>query len=185
MAVTSDVVGAYHRLYSDIPEIKRKVAAGGMAITVYSLVKRFDPEFKRYLAKKKGKVSATYVRRAKKNWEEIKSKVEDPEPEEVEEGTEVVQVAPMRDIEELPSYHLGKALSAVSHLRNKVDAGEFKFEMAEFVLLNELGTDVTGLMFSLGADYTDLTAPPETETEQPVIEEEEEVEEEGGEYVFS
>lgn len=68
MGVSPDIIGAYYCLYTDIPEIQEKVAKGQMAITVYSLVKHHGPDVKQYLAKKRGKVSARYVRDALRHW---------------------------------------------------------------------------------------------------------------------
>lgn len=68
LGVSADIVGAYFCLYTDIPEIQQKVAKGQMAITVYSLVKHHGEELKRYLAEKKGQVSANYVRKTLKDW---------------------------------------------------------------------------------------------------------------------
>jgi len=71
MGVSSDVIGAYVCLYSDIPEIQHKVARGQMAITVYSLIKHHGLEIKKFLAAKRGNVSANYVRNALRDWDAI------------------------------------------------------------------------------------------------------------------
>lgn len=75
MGVSSDVIGAYVCLHDDIPEIQRKVARGQMAITAYSLVKHHGPEIKRFLADKRGNVSANYVRMALKDWDIIQARL--------------------------------------------------------------------------------------------------------------
>jgi ParB family chromosome partitioning protein len=70
LGVSSDVVGAYFALYTDLPEIQEKVSRGQMAITVYALIKHHGEPVKRYLAEKKGRVSANYVRTTLKEWKE-------------------------------------------------------------------------------------------------------------------
>lgn len=70
LGVSADVIGAYYMLYSDIPQIQQKVAKGQMAITVYSLIKHHTIEVKLYLANKKGSVSANYVRKVLRTWED-------------------------------------------------------------------------------------------------------------------
>lgn len=98
LGVSSDIVGAYFILHTDIPEIQKKVAKGQMAITVYSLVKHHGPELKLYLAAKKGKVSANYVRATLKEWDErIEPKLREAEadndhpPLTLDEAAELVE----------------------------------------------------------------------------------------------
>lgn len=83
MGVSSDIVGAYYVLYTDIPEIQEKVAKEQMFITAYSLIKHHGPEVKRWFAKKRGKVSANFVRRSLRRWkEEIQPKIDAEKAEE-------------------------------------------------------------------------------------------------------
>ena len=75
MGVSPDIIGAYYCLFTEIPAIQLKVARGQMAITVYSLIKHHGSEVKHYMAQKRGKVSARYVRDALKGWK-AESKIE-------------------------------------------------------------------------------------------------------------
>ncbi|KKM01695.1 hypothetical protein LCGC14_1791860 [marine sediment metagenome] len=74
--VTADVVGAYNSLYDDLTEVKQAVANGRLAITVYSLFKHADWEFKIYLMARK-KLSARSVRKEISDWPTTKKKLKD------------------------------------------------------------------------------------------------------------
>lgn len=73
--VTADVIGAYNSLFSDLPEMKKAVASGRMAITVYSLIKHSPEPFKKYLLLKK-KLSARTVRKEIREWPITEAKLE-------------------------------------------------------------------------------------------------------------
>lgn len=72
--VTADVVGAYNSLFTDLTEVKKAVANGRLAITVYSLFKHSSWEFKTYLMARK-KLSARSVRKEIRDWPITKEKM--------------------------------------------------------------------------------------------------------------
>ena len=73
IGIKSDIVGAYVALVQDCLEVRERVAAGDIDITVYSIIKRQLPEFTARLLKKKGRITATYVRKFKKRWPELRA----------------------------------------------------------------------------------------------------------------
>jgi hypothetical protein len=81
MGVTPDVAGAYYQLFNECIEVKQKVAAGDMAITVYSLLKHQPVQVRRYVAGKRGQVSANWVRKTLRNWSDIVKKLEQLPPD--------------------------------------------------------------------------------------------------------
>lgn len=92
----TDTVGAYCALYDDFPEMKRAVARGRIAITVYALMKHSSPIFKGYILRKKGNITARVVRKAIKEWPYIKYQIEQ-KMEEVESAPEVESFEPVED----------------------------------------------------------------------------------------
>lgn len=70
--MTTDVVGALVRLYDEKEAVKRTVAEGRMAITVYSLLKTAPEELKAYVVGKRGQITASNVRDILRNWEDIR-----------------------------------------------------------------------------------------------------------------
>lgn len=88
LGVSADVIGAYYMLYSDIPQIQKKVASGQMAITVYSLIKHHGIEVKLYLADKKGKVSANYVRTVLRTWKD-RQQADEPDDDTLDMETQL------------------------------------------------------------------------------------------------
>lgn len=84
MGVTPDVAGAYYQLFSECIEVKQKVAAGDMAITVYSLLKHQPIEVRKYAAGKRGKVSANWLRKTLRNWKDIVKRLEQLPPDDSE-----------------------------------------------------------------------------------------------------
>lgn len=72
-----DVVGAYYCLWDEPLELKQRVVKGQLAITVYSLMKRQPMEMKMYILRKKGQITADYVRTVKRNWDAIKKKLDE------------------------------------------------------------------------------------------------------------
>lgn len=105
--VPTDTVGAYCALYEDFPEMKRAVARGRIAITVYALMKHSVPEFKAYILRKKGNITARVIRTAIKEWPYIKYEIdqrmeEAPAAPEIEEfdsvGEEPERVVPPPDV---------------------------------------------------------------------------------------
>ena len=73
--VRADIVGAYVSLHDDLPELHRAVANGRLGITVYSLCKHQEPDFKRYLLTRKA-LSARVVRKEIKEWPVTKARLE-------------------------------------------------------------------------------------------------------------
>lgn len=73
--IRADVVGAYVSLHDDLPELRRAIANGRLAITVYSLCKHQEPDFKRYLLTRKS-LSARVVRKEIKEWPVTKARLE-------------------------------------------------------------------------------------------------------------
>jgi hypothetical protein len=65
--VPSDTVGAFIALYDDSVDMKKAVANGRVAITVYSLMKHQPTGFKAYILTKKS-ISARVVRKEMKEW---------------------------------------------------------------------------------------------------------------------
>ncbi len=73
--VRSDIVGAYVSLHDDLPELRRAVSSGRLGMTVYSLCKHQEPDFKRYLLTRKA-LSARVVRKEMKEWPVTKARLE-------------------------------------------------------------------------------------------------------------
>lgn len=122
MGVTPDVAGAYYQLFTECTEIKEKVANGDMAITVYSLVKHQPIGVKRFVAGKRGKVSANWVRKTLRNWDAIRATQLDLkddnrqalEPASVED---IVKYVDVRATENIPAaHHLSEATVHLSKL---------------------------------------------------------------------
>jgi hypothetical protein len=86
MGVTPDVAGAYHCLFTDLPEVQKAVADQRLAITAYSLMKHANDELKQYVVAKKGNIPASFVRDTLKSWAMIKQRLDQAEPVEDEEG---------------------------------------------------------------------------------------------------
>jgi len=78
MGVTADLVGAYYQLYLEDSGLSRRVGDGDMSISAYSLVKHSPPEVRNYLAQKRGRISASYVRDTLRNWSKIQAKSGQP-----------------------------------------------------------------------------------------------------------
>ena len=95
MGVSPDIIGAYYCLYDEIPAIQVKVAKGQMAITVYSLIKHHGPKVKHYMAQKRGKVSARYVRDALRGWKGEEPGIDISVAIQEKEGEEPKQTAPV------------------------------------------------------------------------------------------
>jgi ParB/RepB/Spo0J family partition protein len=79
IGVTADVVGAYVALVEDCLEVRKRVENGDMDITVYSIIKRQTPEFTARLLKKKGRITANYVRKFKKRWPDLQKEMQKSE----------------------------------------------------------------------------------------------------------
>ncbi len=134
MGVSPDIIGAYYCLYDEIPAIQVKVAKGQMAITVYSLIKHHGPDVKHYMAQKRGKVSARYVRDALRNWKggvDVSIAVQEKEGEEPKQSPPVtVTIKRMMTVPQL----LGNALDSL----NRIATSEGKMSGTDFSVLNAI-----------------------------------------------
>ncbi len=123
MGVTPDVAGAYYQLFSDVNEVKEKVSAGDMAITVYSLIKHQPVDVKLFIADKRGKVSANWVRKTLRNWEAIREtqrNLEENNAQGLAKSTteEIVEYVDVHknDNEEPASHYISEAAVSLSKL---------------------------------------------------------------------
>lgn len=135
--VPTDTVGAYCALYVDFPEMKRAVARGRIAITVYALMKHSEATFKAYILRKKGNITARVVRTAIKEWPYIKYQIEQSQDaEEVTESPEIESLDPVVDDEpiELPKTNAALINEAI---QNIVIVSERKLEPTDAVLLDK------------------------------------------------
>ena len=112
MGVTPDVAGAYYQLFTECTEIKEKVASGDMAITVYSLVKHQPIGVKRFIAGKRGKVSANWVRKTLRNWDAIRATQLDLK----EDGDQSLEPATVEDIVKYVDFRATEDIPAAHYL---------------------------------------------------------------------
>lgn len=131
--VTADVIGAYNALYSDTIDMKRAVASGRLAITVYSLLKHADSAFKKYILSKK-KLSARTVRKEISEWPITQAKLERASAREGDEKPVVGQdkEAEMPVAEMPTAAHINSAYVDILAIEDR------EFEPTDIELLNRL-----------------------------------------------
>jgi uncharacterized ParB-like nuclease family protein len=136
--VPTDTVGAYCALYDDFPEMKRAVARGRIAITVYALMKHSDKVFKAYILRKKGNITARVVRKAIKEWPYIKYQIEQSREEvEVTESPEVETFEPTE--EDDPVEHIQQPTAALINqaIQNMAIVAERELEPIDVLLVDK------------------------------------------------
>jgi len=124
MGVTPDVAGAYYQLFNECIEVKQKVAAGDMAITVYSLIKHQPLQVRQYIASKRGKVSASWVRKTLRNWDDIARKINQVKVEQDIKDEDIVEYVDIDNevvSDDVPAAHyLSEASVNLGKLSTKV-----------------------------------------------------------------
>lgn len=123
MGLTPDVVGALYRLYDDLPEVKKRVANEQIHITVYSIFKKAPDEIKLHILKKRGSISARYVRKVLRDWRDgILDLGEDEEPEEVVEVEKPAEPAAQEAVTQARA--LNEALTWLRRVENPLSSTE-------------------------------------------------------------
>jgi len=148
IGVPADVIGAYLALVKDCLEVRRRVELGDIDITVYSLIKRQPLKFKDRLLSKRGRITATYVRRFKKKWPGIKDEPERTDAEEkrreqfedfVENIPDLIEEGEVGD----PDYTIAWCLNSAIEWIEKI--GNRELEPADRFLLSNLESLIEAL----------------------------------------
>ena len=146
--VTADVIGAYNALFSDLPEMKKAVASGRLAITVYSLIKHSPEPFKKYLLSKK-KLSARTVRKEIREWPVTEAKLARASAREVDEKPVVGQDKESElPVAEMPTAaHINSAYVDILSIQDRL------FEPTDIELLIRLHALVLDTLKSEGVKH--------------------------------